>query len=110
VHPLIESHRTAIIELCHAFGVARLEVFGSVMTDAFDPARSDIDFLVAYPPDYDYGPWLGRFQDLEAALAAELGRPVNLVMMSALGNDGFAREAGKTRRVIFDAANLSHAA
>jgi predicted nucleotidyltransferase len=110
VHPLIESHRPAIIDLCRAFGVARLEVFGSVMTDAFDPARSDVDFLVSYPAGYDFGPWLKRFQDLEAALASELGRPVNLVMTSALRNEGFAREAGKTRQVIFDAANLSHAA
>jgi len=80
------------------------------MTDRYDPGRSDIDFLVSYPAGYDFGPWPGRLQDLEAAMAAELGRPVNLVMTSALRNEGFAREANKTRRVIFDAGDRSHAA
>ncbi len=107
---VIEQHQDAITELCRTFGVARLDVFGSVMTDRFDPEHSDVDFLVSYPEGYDFGPWLGRFQDLEAALAEELGRPVNLVMTSALRNEGFAREAGKTRKMIFDAGDLAHAA
>lgn len=85
-----------IMDLCQAYGVARLDVFGSVMTDAFDPDRSDVDFLVDYPSDYDFGPWLSRFQDLEAALASVIGRDVDLVMESALKNPWFAREAAKT--------------
>lgn len=103
---LVARHRQVILDLCRAYGVARLEVFGSVMTDAFDPDRSDVDFIVAYPPDYDFGPWLGRFQALEAALAAGLDRDVNLVMESALTNRWFAREAAKTRTVLYDASQI----
>jgi predicted nucleotidyltransferase len=110
LHPIITGHREEIITLCRDFGVARLEVFGSIMTDRFDPDRSDVDFLVTHPPGYDFGPWLGRLQDFEAALSDVLGRPANVVMISALRNEGFAREANKTRTVIFDARNLSHAA
>ena len=101
---IIEQHLAAIRALCRDYGVTRLEVFGSVCTPAFDPGRSDIDFLVTYPPDYDFGPWLGRLQDLEADMARLLGRDVDLVMVSALDNTWFRREADKTRQVIFDAA------
>ena len=60
MNPRIARHHAGIIALCREYGVARLELFGSGATDAFDPARSDVDFIVAYPPDYDFGPWLGR--------------------------------------------------
>src|ERR1700712_3925928 len=49
IAPLLQPHLEAIRELCREFGVVRLEVFGSVQTYRFDPATSDIDFLVEYP-------------------------------------------------------------
>jgi len=67
---------------------------------------SDVDFLVEYPPGYDFGPWLGRFQDLECALATLLVRDVGLVMTSALRNTWFRQEAAKTRRVIYDTSQI----
>jgi predicted nucleotidyltransferase len=108
--PLITEHLEAIRALCREFGVARLEVFGSVCTDEFDPERSDIDFLIAFPEDYEFGPWLGRFFDLQDALTEIIGRHVDLVMTGALRNKWFRREADKTRTVIFDAAEVAEVA
>jgi predicted nucleotidyltransferase len=110
MNALIERHREAIVDLCRRYGVTRLELFGSAATDAFDQTHSDIDFIVTYPPDYDYGPWLVRYQDLEEALATVLGRHVDLVMPSALRNRWFNREAARTRVVIYDAADVSEVA
>ncbi len=107
---VIQQHREAILALCREYGVARLEIFGSAATDAFDPDRSDVDFLVEYPPDYDFGPWLSRFQELEQGLSNLLGRHVDLVMTSALRNRWFNREAAKTRTVIYDASQISEVA
>lgn len=108
--PLIERNLDAIRALCREYGVARLEVFGSANTPDFASARSDVDFLVEYPPGYDFGPWLARHQDLEEALANLLGRKVDLVMTSALRNKWFRREAQKTRRVIYDASEVADVA
>jgi predicted nucleotidyltransferase len=108
--PLIAEHLEAIRALCRDFGVARLEVFGSVCTDAFDLERSDIDFLIDYPEGYEFGPWLGRFFDLQDALTGIIGRHVDLVMTGALRNKWFRREADKTRTVIFDAAEVAEVA
>jgi predicted nucleotidyltransferase len=83
---LIDRNLKAIRALAREYGVARLEVFGSVNTPEFDPAKSDVDFLVEYPEGYDFGPWLGRLQDLEADFARLLGCKVDLVMTSALRN------------------------
>ena len=96
--------------LAREYGVARLEVFGSICTPDFDSECSDVDFLVEYPPDYDFGPWLARLQDLERALGQLLGRDVDLVMSSALRNKWFRREADKTRTVIYDASEVAEVA
>jgi len=110
MNPLIDKHRSAILALCREYGIDRLEVFGSAVTDAFEPGRSDVDFLVSYPPNYEFGPWLARYQDLEADLASVLGIDVDLVMTSALRNSRFAREAAKTRTVIYDASEIAEVA
>jgi uncharacterized protein len=108
--PIIQDHLDAIRGLCLQYGVERLEVFGSVCTPAFDAATSDVDFLVTYPDGYDFGPWLSRLQDLEAALGDLLHRDVDLVTVNALNNRWFRREANKTRKVIYDASQISEVA
>jgi predicted nucleotidyltransferase len=110
MHSIIEQNLAAIRKLAREYGVTRLEVFGSVCTPEFDPARSDIDFLVEYPEGYDFGPWLGRVQDLQQALADLLGHNVDLVMISALRNKWFRRLANETRTIIYDAAQVSEVA
>ncbi len=101
--PIVLDNLDAIRSLAEQFEVERLEIFGSIMTEAFDPARSDIDFLVTYPQDYDFGPWLGRVQELEERLSTTVGHPVDLVMASALRRERFRQFAESTRRVLFDA-------
>jgi hypothetical protein len=110
IHPEVEKHIPAIRALCREFGIARLEIFGSAVTDEFDPQRSDVDFIVTYPEDYDFGPWAGRLFEMEEQLSRVLNRNVDLVMPSALDNKWFRREAGKTRTVIFDASEVSEVA
>jgi uncharacterized protein len=101
--PLITEHLEAIRALCREFGVARLEVFGSVCTDEFDPERSDIDFLIDYPEDYEVGPWLGRFFDLKDRLETLLGRSVDLGMIGAGRNTYFIRSMNETHQLVFAA-------
>ena len=45
---IIETHRVDAHRLCRQFGVQSLDVFGSATGDAFDPHRSDIDFIVDF--------------------------------------------------------------
>ena len=110
ISPVLQPHLEAIRAICREFGVARLEVFGSVQTDKFDPATSDIDFLVEYPPGYDYGPWAKRLFGLEEALSQIVGRPVDVVMTSALRNEWFCLEAATTRTVVFDGLPIAEVA
>ena len=46
--PLIDGKRNEIVDLCRRYRVRAIELFGSAVNDRFDPATSDIDFLVDY--------------------------------------------------------------
>jgi uncharacterized protein len=102
-NPIIAEHLEAIRALCREFGVARLEVFGSVCTPDFDPERSDVDFLVEYPPDYDLGPWAARYLALQEALTDLLGRKVDLVMTRAVRKKYFLQSINQTRQLLYAA-------
>ncbi|MFM9963363.1 MAG: nucleotidyltransferase family protein, partial [Planctomycetaceae bacterium] len=84
--------------LCVEFGVQRLELFGSACTSAFDPSHSDLDFLVEFPAGYHFGPWMSRFVELRRQLAELFGRPVDLVMPSALENRFFREDTNADLR------------
>ena len=107
--PLAE-HLDAIRALCQEHGVQRLEVFGSICTADFDAERSDIDFLVTYPPGHDLGPWLRNLYALQDALRILLTRDVDLVLSDALRNRWFREEAAKTRAVVYDATPFGEVA
>lgn len=99
---IIDLHRAEIVQLCRTHRVRRLDVFGSVVRDDFDPARSDVDFLVEFEAD----PQLNTFHaymDLRDDLARLLGRPVDLVMPAAIRNPYFRREIEVTRQPLYAA-------
>ncbi len=84
--PSLASRRDAIGALCRRFHVRRLDVFGSAAREEdFDPARSDIDFIVEYEPDH-HPPAFADFLALRDALTALMERDVDLVMEGAVRN------------------------
>ncbi len=83
--------RKAIARACEQYGVARLRLFGSALTDRFDPATSDVDFLVDFRADAPKG--IAPFFGLKEALERIVGREVDLVEAGAVRNPYFAKQA-----------------
>ena len=72
----IQFDRDRVEAFCRDRGIVRLSVFGSVLRNDFDPARSDIDVLADFKPDATRG--IGfRFFGYGDALAEILGRKVD---------------------------------
>lgn len=63
-----------LLELCRAFHVRRLALFGSVLREDFGP-ESDLDVLVEFEPGQTPGL---QFFALEALLSQLFGRKVDL--------------------------------
>ena len=97
----VQDNVAAIRALCAEYGVVRLEVFGSAATGAFDPEHSDVDFLVEYPPKYEFGPWMTRYFEFQERLVAVLACPVDLIMAGAMRNPYVIRSANASRRLLY---------
>lgn len=105
---LIEENRDAIITLCEQYGVERLSVFGSAARGTFNPATSDLDFVLEFT---DYGPGVSaRFINFADGLETLFGRRVDLVFETKLNNTAFRTEVLSTMERIFDAEERRHAA
>lgn len=90
-----------ISRACKQYGVARLRVFGSSVTDRFDPVHSDIDFFVDFLPEVR--DLMGNYLALKAELEQITGRKVDLVMSDAVENPYFAAEAFRTVQDVYAA-------
>jgi len=93
--------RDAISRACRHHAVARLRIFGSAVTDDFDPERSDLDFFVDFQPRVV--DLLGNYLALRAELERITGRRVDLVMSDAVENPYFAAEASRTAQDLYAA-------
>ena len=102
MHPLIEKNRKALYELCRLYGVKRLEVFGSILRDDFDPARSDIDVLVEFKPAVATS--FTNFLNLKEALEALFQRPVDLMELSAVSNRRLRYYIEQSKSPVYEAA------
>ncbi len=100
---LIEHRRDEIRRLAERHHVTRLELFGSAATGEFDPASSDLDFIVRFgelPADEHADAYFGLLEGLEHLL----GRPIDLLEDGAIRNK-FLREAiDDSKRSLYEAA------
>ena len=72
----IENKREAIVALCRKYGVIRMDVFGSVLREDYEPGRSDVDLLV---------------------------EPVDLVMVGAIKNPYILADIEQSKQLLYAA-------
>lgn len=101
MHPILDAKRADIEDLCRALGIRRLDVFGSAVADDFDVQRSDVDVLVEFDTSAPGSP--DTYMKLKWGLEAILGRPVDVVVMTAIRNPYFRAHVMGTREPLFAA-------
>ena len=102
MHPIVEAKLPEIAELCRRHHVKRLELFGSAATGKFDPASSDVDFLVEFPPEARK-PWGGELQDLKEDLEKLFERKVDLISNREIENPYKRKSINASRRLVYAA-------
>ena len=98
---LIEMNMDKIVALCKKYKVAKLWVFGSILTDRFND-DSDVDFSVKFDkhniPLLDYA---DNYLDLLESLSSLFARKVDLITEDSLTNPYFIKELNATKKLIY---------
>ncbi len=101
---IIDSRLNELENLCRKHRVRRLEVFGSAADGTFDPALSDMDFLVEYEelqPGEHYEAYFGLWEDLTPLF----GRKIDLVDPESIRNPFVLRRVNESRKLVYDAGS-----
>ena len=93
--------------LCEKHGVKSLAVFGSVAKGTFEPATSDIDFVVEFLPDAPVGGFEGAYFQLLGNLHELFGRDVDLVERPVIRNPYFLEVLQLTERPVYESARAA---
>ena len=99
---ILEDRIGAIHAACERFHVVRLDAFGSVLRENFEPGRSDIDLLVDFGAMSPYDKpdaYFGLLDELRAILGSE----VDLVMVGALKNRYIREDVNRNKQVLYAA-------
>ncbi len=100
---LIELNIDKIIALCQKYRVAKLWVFGSILTPRFNDS-SDVDFSVDFDSDaikQEGRDWADTFFDFMHELEAVIGRKVDLVCDDSVKNPYFRKQLNSTKKLIY---------
>jgi predicted nucleotidyltransferase len=96
----LARHEVALEELCCRYKVTRLELFGSAAIGRDRPGESDLDLLVEFdplPPGRYADTYFGLLENLQQLF----GRPVDLVVASAIRNPYFRDSVERTKTLVY---------
>lgn len=96
---LLQTKLGPLRQLCDLYGVEKLELFGSAARGEFDPARSDLDFIVQMKGRREPG-YARRFCEFADALEALVGRRVDLLTELMIKKPTFRSEVEKDRVIL----------
>lgn len=98
----VSDYSDEISNLCSAYGVKRLELFGSASRSDFNLESSDLDFLVEFTDSHSQGAF-DRYFGLKEALEQLFQRPVDLVELKAIKNPYFRQAIDKDKVLVYGA-------
>ncbi len=97
---LVDQYRDEVEALCRKLGTRRLDAFGSAVRADFDPATSDIDFLVEFD-DLPPAAYAQAYFALKEGLEQLFGRSVDLLTPSALLNPYLQQRIAEERQTVY---------
>jgi len=97
---LVANKREEIAALCRQYNIQRLDLFESATTGQFDPATSDLDFVVDLG-DYD-DIVHRRYLNLIAGLEDLLGYAVHMTTSPSIKNPYFREAFEEQRELVYE--------
>ena len=88
-------------EICEAYDVRTMHIFGSACTDQFNK-NSDIDILISFK-DISIEKYTDNYFDLHYRLEELFGRKIDLLTENSLSNPYFIESIEETKQLLYAA-------
>lgn len=96
---IVEKNINQVRELCSRYKVSRLFVFGSVLTNDFNP-ESDVDFIVEFN-HVELSKYADNYFDFKFALEKIFNRNVDLLEGKAIRNPYLLKSINSTKKLVY---------
>ena len=103
MHARVQEKAGELVEICNKRDVRRLALFGSAASGSFDPASSDLDFLVEFQP-LSHAQHADHYFGLQEDLERLFGLPIELVEPGPIQNPYFRQAVEETQVLVYVAA------
>ena len=100
MHAFLKNKKEAIRQICRMYGVKRLYIFGSVVSEKFGK-DSDIDFLISFSDDLSIEDYTNNYFSLHYKLRDLLQREIDLVTERTLSNPYFIESINSSKELIY---------
>ncbi|WP_080905390.1 nucleotidyltransferase family protein [Parabacteroides sp. Marseille-P3160] len=100
---ILKNKLKSIKALCRQYKVKSLYSFGSINTNRFDPAKSDIDLLLEFDPGITIEEYTDNFFALHEQLTNLFSKKIDLVTKRSLSNPFFINEVEQTKQLLYGA-------
>jgi predicted nucleotidyltransferase len=104
MNSIVKDKIPQLVELCKKYSVVRMYLFGSAARDDFDPATSDIDFLVSFDETLAPEDRGENFFELMWALDELFDRQVDMMTEKQLKNPYLIASIDKDKKLIYETA------
>jgi len=103
LNPEVAAKLGELEGICRRLGVRRLELFGSAASGNFRTEDSDLDLLVEFEPEAIDDAYADHYFELLESLEYMFGRPIDLVVDSAIRNPYFRESVDRTKALLYAA-------
>jgi uncharacterized protein len=101
MNKIVTDRIDELIQLCNAYNVKTMHVFGSVCTDKFND-NSDIDILISFN-NLSIEQYTDNYFELHYKLQDLFGRKIDLLTDKSLSNPYFIKGMEQTKQLIYAA-------
>lgn len=98
---ILERNASELSTLCMRYGVIRLDLFGSAVTNKYNPDTSDLDFIAVFS-DTDKPGYARRYFEFAEALEQLFGCSVDLLTERSITNRFFRDSVNENRVNLYE--------
>lgn len=100
MHPILETYKKAIADICKTLRIKRMYVFGSATKNTFNDT-SDIDLLISFEDDISTEEYSDNYFILHQKLRDLLKREIDIITEKSLSNPYFIKKIDAEKLLIY---------